>query len=43
MENKKIDFNYPIGFEEACKQLDFLPEEERAGFLSMFVSSILYL
>ncbi len=34
---KEVDFSYPEGFQEAAQVLDFLPEEEREGFLAMMV------
>lgn len=41
MEDKKINFTYPKGFEEACETLDFLPEEQRAFIAMAMVSMIM--
>ncbi|MFA0815387.1 MAG: hypothetical protein ACC608_06315 [Anaerofustis sp.] len=41
MNEKKVDFTYPEGFMEAANSLTFLPENARAEFLMIMVSSIL--
>jgi len=42
MQDNPITINtWPEGWEEACKSLDFLPEEMREGFMMAFLEFVL--
>ena len=41
-KNEVLDYSYPEGFKKAAESLDFLPEEEREGFLSLFLAMLMF-
>lgn len=39
--DEKVNFSYPEGFKEAAEWLDFLPADQREGFLIQVIPEVL--